>query len=76
MRLGHPRCHPLEEYGGRRFDLLRVEFRGETTQHEGYTISRKTYLTVAGETGEQTIRLFGSIIRREGRHKVYSYIID
>lgn len=67
----------LADYGGQRFDLLRVEFRGETTAHDGYMVSRKSHLVVKDAHGaERTIRLFGSIIRQEGRSKVYSYILD
>lgn len=67
----------LDDYGGQRLNLAHVEFRGNTTEHEGYTVSRKTYLIVTDETGEQkTIRLFGSIIRQDGRSKIYSYIVD
>lgn len=67
----------LGDYGGQRFNLARIEFRGETTAHEGYTVSRQAYLTVTDDTGERkTIRLFGSIIRQDGRSKIYSYITD
>lgn len=67
----------LSEYGGQRFALVRVEFRGPTTEHKGYTVSRETELVVRDERGaERRIRLFGSIIRQEGRSKVYSYILD
>ena len=67
----------LADFGGRQFTLERVEFRGETTSAADYTVSRKTYLVVKDEGGEQkTIRVFGSIIRQDGRSKVYSYIQD
>jgi hypothetical protein len=67
----------LADYGGQRFTLVRVEFRGETTAHDGYGVSRKTHLVVKDEAGhERTLRLFGSIIRQAGRSKVYSYILD
>jgi hypothetical protein len=67
----------LSKFGGQRFDLVRIEFRGDTTQHETYSVSRKTHLVVRGESGEErTVRLFGSVIRQDGRSKVYSYIID
>ena len=67
----------LEEFGGRRYSLVRVEFQGDTTDHESYSVSRKTRLVVTDASGaEQTIRVFGSIIRQAGRSKVYSYIVD
>jgi len=67
----------LAALGGRRFTLERVEFRGETTTTDDYTVSRRTYLVVRDESGEQrAIQVFGSIIRQDGRSKVYSYILD
>lgn len=67
----------LAEFGGQRFELVNIEFRGETTDHGAYSVSRKSYLTVKdGDGRERTIRLFGSMIRQNGRSKVYSYIID
>jgi hypothetical protein len=67
----------LSKFGGQRFELVRVEFRGDTSGHETYSVSRKTHLVVRDESGEErTVRLFGSVIRQDGRSKVYSYIID
>ena len=67
----------LQTYGGQRFELVGIEFRGETTNRAGYQISRKSRLRVRDASGqEQTVRLFGSMIRQNGRSKVYSYIID
>lgn len=67
----------LSELAGQRFDLVRVDFRGETTEHGTYAVSRKTHLVVRDADGrERTIRLFGSIIRQNARSKVYSYIVD
>ncbi|MGE3273877.1 MAG: hypothetical protein AB7O67_02110 [Vicinamibacterales bacterium] len=67
----------LQEYGGQRFTLVRIGFRGETTTQPGYEVSRDSYLVVRDASGqERTIRLFGSVIRQDGRSKVYSYIVD
>ncbi|MDH4065993.1 MAG: hypothetical protein OEW19_16460 [Acidobacteriota bacterium] len=67
----------LADFGGERFSLVRIEFRGETTEHGTYSVSRKTHVIVKDDAGrERNIRLFGSIIRQGGRSKVYSYIVD
>jgi hypothetical protein len=67
----------LDEYGGRRFELKKVAFAGEETDYGTYNVSRKTVLVVEDPQGrEQRIRLFGSIIRQNGRSKIYSYIVD
>lgn len=67
----------LARYGGRRFELVRIEFGAPTADRGSYTISPKTELVVRDEQGrEGRIRLFGSIIRQGGRSKVFSYIVD
>jgi len=67
----------LSQHGGSRYTLVRVESRGETTQHGTHVISRKTELIVGdAQHKERTLRLFGSIIRQDGRSKVFSYIVD
>lgn len=67
----------LAAHGGKRYELLEIAFLGDTTYHSGYQISRKSHLRVRDANGEeQTIRLFGSMIRQNGRSKVYSFIID
>lgn len=67
----------LRQWGGRRLQLVRVEFVGSTTDHGVYSLSRKTRLVVRDETGaESTVRLFGSIIRQRGGSKIYSFIVD
>jgi hypothetical protein len=67
----------LSELGGRRLELMRIEFGGATTEHGAYSLSRKTRLIVRNEVGaEERVRVFGSIIRQRGQSKVYSYIVD
>lgn len=66
----------LEGLGGRRFELVRVESHGDTTEHAAYTLSRETVLIVRDQDGrERSLRVFGSIIRQGGRSKVYSFIV-
>ena len=67
----------LARHGGQRYELLEIAFLGDTTYHSGYQISRKASLRVRDASGqEQTVRLFGSMIRQNGRSKIYSFIID
>jgi hypothetical protein len=67
----------LHQFGGRRYELVRVEFRGTTSDHGTHSISRQTRLIVVDEAGRDlAIGLFGSIIRQNGRSKVFSYIVD
>lgn len=67
----------LRRYGGEHFELVRVEFDGATTDQGTHAISRTTRLIVRDAEGrERGVRLFGSIIRQQGRSKVFSYIVD
>ena len=67
----------LNQFGGRQYKLVRVEFRGKTSDHGTHSISRQTRLIVTDDAGRDlTIGLFGSIIRQNGRSKVFSYIVD
>ena len=67
----------LSTLGGRRLQLRRVEFVGETTNYATFSVSRKTELVVTGEDGaEERVRALGSILRADGRVKVFSYVVD
>ena len=67
----------IEAFGGQPLTLVRVGFSGRQTEHKTVTIARKSYLVVKdGQGQERQIRVFGSVIRQNGRSKVYSYIID
>jgi hypothetical protein len=64
-------------HGGRRYELVAVRFRGPTTEYASFTIHRDTELAVRGRGGaEQAIRVFGSLIQRGGRWKVFSFVTD
>ena len=65
------------EHAGRRYELVSVRFRGETTRHASFTVSRKAELTVRDERGdEHRLRLFGSVLSDGARYKLFSYAID
>lgn len=67
----------LSHFSGRQYKLVRVEFRGTTSDHGTHSISRQTRLVVTDDAGRDlTIGLFGSLIRQNGRSKVFSYIVD
>ncbi len=62
---------------GRRYHLLAVEFDGESTTYETYTVHRDSRLLIRGEDGaEEQVRLFGSILERGGEFKLFSYVVD
>lgn len=67
----------LAAHGGRKYSLVNVRFLGETTQHQSYLVHRESELTVTDADGhERRVRLFGSVLEKGGRYKVFSYVID
>jgi len=64
-------------HGGRRYTVVGVEFAGGTTRYESFAVHRKAQMLVRGEDGaEQRLALFGSLLEREGRFKIFSYVTD
>lgn len=64
-------------HGGRRYELVRVLFDAETTRYRTYEVHRETVLDLRDEEGEEVrLALFGSILEREGRFKLFSYVVD
>jgi hypothetical protein len=68
----------LSEHGGHALRLVRVEFRGETTQQRTFLVRRNPVVVIrdASTGGEQTVKLFGSIVERDGGFKIFSYNVD
>lgn len=67
----------LATHGGRRYTLVRVTFLGETTSYQTFQVRRKAQLIVRDDSGgEQSIRLFGSVLRVGSAHKVFSFVVD
>lgn len=67
----------LDRYTGRPLELVAVDFLGETTDYGSYRVHRKTALTVrTPEGGQRVVRLFGSMIERAGRYKIFSFVTD
>lgn len=67
----------LAAHGGRRYRLERVEFKGGTTQYSSFVVHRDTVAVLVDERGARTeVRLFGSILAKDGGVKVFSYVVD
>ena len=67
----------LAAHGGKKYDLVSVRFLGETTRYPSYLVHRESELTVGDTSGhEQNIRLFGSVIEKNKRFKVFSYVVE
>lgn len=66
----------LARYGGKTFTLLDIRFDGDTTEYKTFKIHRYARFLVRDETGkEKGIRLMGSVIEKDNRFKLLSYVI-
>ena len=67
----------LHRYGGQRFEVLDVDFTGETTDYRSFLVHRDSQVRVRDASGkESVVRLFGSILQRDGEFKLFSYVVD
>ncbi len=67
----------LAKHGGNKYELVSIRFTGETTRHQSYRVHRDSELTVRDNEGrEQQVRLFGSVLEKNGRFKIFSYVVD
>jgi len=67
----------IAAHGGKKYEFRSIRFLGETTQYDSYRVHRESELTVKESDGtERQIRVFGSVIEKSGRYKVFSYVID
>ncbi|MGH9463124.1 MAG: hypothetical protein ACRD1X_18085 [Vicinamibacteria bacterium] len=63
--------------GGQPYELSQVGFEGETTRYETFKVHRDSILVIQSERGGvATLKLFGSMIERDGRYKLFSYNVD
>lgn len=66
----------LAAHGGKKYELVDIRFLGDTTAYKSYRVQRETALTVKDAGGaERQVRLFGSVIEKGGRYKIFSYVI-
>lgn len=76
QKSGHALAAALARHGGRRYELLRVSFDGET-DYLRYRVHRQATLHVRDAAGsEREIRVSGSMIEQNGRWKVFSYNVN
>lgn len=67
----------LAEHRGRSYKLEKVTFTGGQTQYHTFVVRRDATLEVRDRDGaRQELRLFGSVIEKDGSFKVFSYVVD
>lgn len=77
QRSRHSLAFTLDRYRGEPLELVAVDFLGETTDYGAFRVHRETALTVRRPDGERSVvRLFGSMIERHGRFKIFSFVTD
>ena len=65
----------LAAHGGKRYELTGVRFLGETTAYGSFRVHRESELSVKEDGGdEQKVQLFGSMMEKAGKYKVFSYV--
>lgn len=66
----------LTAYGGRRFELVEVKF-SSVSDYVVYRMHREAAFVVrSGDGGQSAIRLCGSLLEKDGKWKVFSYVND
>jgi hypothetical protein len=67
----------LGRYGGRSLQFVRTRFTGETTRYQTFSVMRESEIIAADESGRELIlRLYGSAMLKDGRYKLYSFVVD
>lgn len=67
----------VSRYAGKPLKFLRTRYRGETTQYKSFVVMRESEIVAADETGrELVLQLFGSAMVKDGRYKIFSYVVD
>lgn len=70
-------AYTFDRYRGRSYELVAVDFVGETTDYGQFRIHRETVLTVRASDGQRgTLRLFGSMLEQQGRYQIFSFVTD
>lgn len=66
----------LSAHGGRRYELLRVNF-DDATDYSTFRVHREaTFRVRDAEAKETSVRVCGSMIETNGAWKVFSYVVD
>ena len=67
----------IARYAGKPLTFVSARFTGDTTQYASFSVVRESEIVATDETGRDLIlRLYGSVMVKGGRYKVFSYVID
>ena len=66
----------LARHGGKRYRLQRVRFRDQT-RYPSYVVHREASFDVLDSHGKPlTIQMSGSMVEKDDRWKIFSYVVD
>lgn len=64
-------------YAGRRLQFVQARFTGETTKYESFEVRRSSEIVARDESGtDWVLQLYGSALVKDGRYKVFSFVVD
>lgn len=67
----------FSRYAGRRLQLISARFTGDTTEYASFRVMRDSEIIARDESGRDLIlRLYGSAMVKDGRFKMFSYVVD
>jgi len=66
----------LEGHRGRAYRLVDVRFDGGPAPYADFVVHREAVFVVGGPDGQEEIRVCGSFLEKDGRWKVFSYVVD
>jgi hypothetical protein len=67
----------FRRHGGRKYELVSIGFREETTDYGLFLVHRRSRVVVRDERGRVVeLELFGSILETQGTYKLFSYWVD
>lgn len=77
QRSRHALASTLDRHRGQRYELIAVDFVGETTDYGPFQVHRETVLTVSAPDGARgALRIFGSMLEQDGRYQIFSFVTD
>ena len=64
-------------YGRRPLKFVRTRFTGQTTTYATFSVMRESEIVATDDTGRDLVlRLYGSAMVKDGRYKLFSYVVD
>jgi hypothetical protein len=67
----------LRKHAGRGYAFVDVRFQGPVSRYAGYEVHREAVVRLRRPDGTETEeRLFGSMIQKDDRWKIFSYVVD